>query len=73
MHLTFPKDAYNPKECIKIFAVIDNSTCDKELQSVKIKLFRDIIGYAENGKKFSESKVVAKRTYPGVKARQSRN
>jgi hypothetical protein len=49
VQINLEKDAYMPTEVMGLLATIDNSTCDKDLKQMKIKLFRSIYSVSANG------------------------
>lgn len=53
LDVTFDKDAYNPDETLHAVCKIDNSQCEKDINSVKITLRREIVCYASDGAKFT--------------------
>lgn len=55
-------------ETLMINAKLDNSGCEKDLEKIKLKLFRDVIGYSQTKRRFADSRLVIKKKFKGVGA-----
>ena len=59
------KDSFQPNELLKVNLDIDNTGCSRTLNSIKVKLIREVISTAVAGSSFSEKETVMKRSIEG--------
>jgi hypothetical protein len=59
---------FQPNDTAKIFCDIDNSTCEKDIEKVKVKLRRIIHCKDDKNRVYNSNQILAVARYGGVKA-----
>lgn len=71
--VTFDSNVFKANDTTRIKVEIDNSTCEKDITKVKVKLRRAINTKDKRNRTFYENEVLAVSEYGGVKAGESKS
>ena len=70
--IKYERDTYYPTEDAKAQLIIDNSECEKDVERVKLKLVRQVIGSLTKSYRFKLKDKLMHVSYPGFKAGETK-